>query len=213
MVRHNSPQEFNRERRFVKTQSPKTQNLKPNDKKLKFLNFAYNNFYDIYNEYFDNTKLTPKEKYQLIVRALSIYSECLKYEPISYYLKYLSVTRPAGDIASLRFFEIIRHILVHFPFFTEWNEVSFNRDLILWNNKHSKIDEFLLEVEGREGFKWRIWDNKKKKMRYGFEIKFPSKYKNNNLIYLKDLIDEKRGIEICFIMIKKVLGSQVEDVI
>ena len=116
------------------------------------------------------------------------------------------------DIMSLKYFEVIRHVLVHFPFFNKWDEVYFTQDLITWNGKHSKINSFFMDNEGRIEYKWRIWDGNKKAMKYGYVIKFPKSYSKNSKIYIKDLINEDKGIEISLLMIKKVLESQVENV-
>jgi len=194
----------------MNTKSEQAQHLKPNNKEFAFLNLAYNSFYDIYDEYFSKNKFTSKKMFSLIIKAFSIYSECIKYEPLQEYIKFIEKSRPQGEIASLRFFETIRHLLVHFPFFKSWKEVKFNRDMIVWNGGHSKIDKFLFEVEGKNSYKWRIWDYNKKVMKYGYEIKFPKKYHDGSEIFLKNLIDEKQGIELCFIMMKQVLDSQVE---
>jgi len=186
---------------------------KPNKKELVFLTLAYNAFYDLY-ERIENkkTELKSNERFILLNKIFQIYNECLQYEPIKYYLKFLEKNRPEADTISLKYFEVIRHIFVHFPFFDKWEDVYITRDLITWTDKHSRIDSFLLEHEGKEPFKWRIWDNNKKEMIYGYVINFPKDYSKNSKIYLKDLIDENQGIEISLIMIKRVLESQIEYV-
>ena len=192
------------------TQSEQSSN--PSTIETEFLNLAYNLFYDLCDECFSPRGKSKRARFSAISRAFAIFSECLNYEPLKYYIEYIEKSRPPGDIQSIRFFEIVRHILIHFPFFTKWSEVHFSRNLILWNGKHSKIDKFLCDNEGKEGFKWRIWEPENKRMKYGYEIKFPKRYKDGSEIYLKDLIDEKKGMEICFRMMKEVLDSQVETV-
>lgn len=185
--------------------------LKPNESELMFLQLAYNSFYDLYELYFSWAELNEKQKYDIILKIYSIFSECLKYEPIKHYLSFLEKNRPEWDIISLKFFEIIRHIIIHFPFFNSWNEVYFNRKIILWSWNHSKIDKFFIQNEWKEQFKWRIWDNYNKKMDYWYTINFPKNYSKNENIYLKDLIDENLWVEFSLIMIKKVLDTQVEN--
>lgn len=186
---------------------------KPSKKELIFLNLAYNRFFDLYKK-FENysNPLSSEEKFSLLKNILQIYSECLKYEPIKYYLKFLAEKRPLGDTTSLKYFEVIRHILVHFPFFNKWDDVYFTQELIIWNGNHSKINSFFLDNEGKEEFKWRVWDENEKMMKYGYVIKFPNNYSKNSKIYIKDLIDEVKGIEISLLMIKRVLESQVYSV-
>ncbi len=124
----------------------------------------------------------------------------------------LEIQRPPGENVSLKYFKVIRHIFVHFPFFDKWNDVYFNRNLIIWSNANSQIDKFLLDNEGKDEFKWRIWDRSKKEMVYGYCVKFPKDYSKDAKIFLKDLIDEDKGIEISLLIIKKVLESQVESI-
>lgn len=186
--------------------------IKPNKKELSFLNLAYNKFYDLHDKLTKKENiLNSQERFLILKNIFQIYNECLQYEPIRYYLKFLEKNRPSGDIESLKYFQIIRHILIHFPFFEKWNDVYITHDLITWTGKKSKIDSFLLDNEGKEPFKWRIWDPLNKKMKYGYVINFPKDYSKNSKIYLKDLIDENYGIEISLIMIKGVLESQVES--
>ena len=92
--------------------------IKPNKKEKEFLEIAYNSFYDLYEEYKNKKNLSSEKKLAILIKIFSIYSECLKYEPIKCFVKFLEENRPPGDIISLRYFEIIRHILIHFPFFT-----------------------------------------------------------------------------------------------
>ena len=186
-------------------------NLKPSKQELLFLEKAYNSFYDSYEKITTQKNISSEEKFNIISKIFSIYSECLKYEPIGYYKLHIKQSRPEWETIALNFFEIIRHIITHFPFFNNWNEVSFNRDLILWNWKHSKIDSFLKENEGKDGFKWRVWDWINKTMKYWYTINFPKKYNNNDVIFLKDLIDEDLWIDFSLIMIKQVLDSQIEN--
>ena len=193
------------------TSSPK--NVKPTKKELDFLNLAYNRFYGLY-ENLENNKnsLGSEERFDCLKNIFQIYNECLYYEPIQHFLKFLEEKRPPGDIVSLRYFEVIRHIFVHFPFFSKWDDLYITQDLVTWNNNHSRINSFFLDNEGREEFKWRIWDDSKKEMKYGYAIKFPQDYSKNSKIYIKDLIDEDRGMEISLIMIKRVLESQLETI-
>lgn len=184
-------------------------NIPPNDGELEFLTLAYDAFYDAYNQYSSGVGLTGKQKFALITRILSLYSECLQYEPIKAHVKYVEENRPPGEATVYRYLEMIRHILVHFNFYHEWNEVKFNRNLITWLNKHSRIDKFLSDFDGHDLYKWRIWDPSEKRMSYGYEIRFPDGYLSGKDIYLKDLIDEENGINFSLMMIKEILDSHV----
>jgi hypothetical protein len=188
-------------------------NGRPNKKELIFLNLAYNKFYDLCKKLKKEKKtLSSEEKLIYLKNIFQIYNECLRYEPIGYFIKYLEKTRPPGEVVVLEYLKVIRHIFVHFPFFDKWDDMYITRDLIIWSDVNSNIDSFLLKNEGREKYEWRIWDGNKKEMKYGYVIKFPQNYSKNSKFYIKDSIDEDKGIEISLLMIKKVLESQVESI-
>lgn len=67
-----------------------------------------------------------------------------------------------------------------------------------------------MEAEiGSELFKFRFWESNKKRMTY-LSINFPQEYDNESKIYLKDLITEKEGIKFSFILMRKIIDTQVE---
>lgn len=187
---------------------------KPTTLEKNFLNMAYNEFYDLFEEIFskDFENLTPEVRLSKIIKGFSIYSEIIKYEPIKHYLKVLKFTRPhfeselAGD-----FLKFIRHVLTHFPFFKSWGEVYLTENLVKWiPNKHSHIDNFLKKYCGKGDIGYRFWDEDKKKMTY-VKINFLVEYKEDIKLYLKDIISELEGIRFCFILMNKVLESQLEE--
>jgi len=57
--------------------------------------------------------------------------------------------------------------------------------------------------------KFRFWESNKNGMTY-LSINFPQEYDNESKIYLKDLITEKEGIKFSFILMRKIIDTQVE---
>ena len=57
--------------------------------------------------------------------------------------------------------------------------------------------------------KFRFWESNEKRMTY-LSINFPQEYDNESKIYLKDLITEKEGIKFSFILMRKIIDTQVE---
>ena len=57
--------------------------------------------------------------------------------------------------------------------------------------------------------KYRIWEEKKKKMTY-FTINFPDNYTETN-IYLKDILTEEVGMKFCMALMREILDTQVEN--
>ena len=184
-----------------------------NERKIEFLNLAYNRFYDIYEEVIDDNFWTKESYYRFskVKDAFSIYSELLNYEPLKDVIKYVKEKRPPmeGDIAS-NLFKFIRNIFSHFPFFESWDSVYINKNLINWHKEGQSIDRFLKKYSGINEVKYRYWEYKNKKMTY-LTISFPEKY-DNKKIYLKDILSEKEGVIFSLILMKKILETQVLEI-
>ena len=54
-------------------------------------------------------------------------------------------------------------------------------------------------------------ESEKKKMTY-LSINFPKKYDNKTKIYLREMLSEKEGIKFSFILMKKIIDTQVERI-
>ena len=195
----------------------KIEELKPNEKEREVLSLFYNRFYDLYEEVVNDDFLNKdaKTRFYKLRESFSIYKELLSYEPIKEYINWMKKGgRPhfEGIIAD-DLFSFIRNLLLHFPIFDTWDEVYINKNLATWS-KVGQIDKFLtkgikVKIDGKGTVKYRIWEEKKKKMTY-FCINFPEKYNDTN-IYLKDIISEEVGIKFCMALIRSILDTQVED--
>ncbi|HHU89649.1 MAG TPA: hypothetical protein GXZ22_01155 [Clostridiaceae bacterium] len=191
--------------------------LKPNKKEREVLSLFYNRFYDLYEEIVNDDFINKNAKIRFykLRESFSIYKELLSYEPIKEYIKWMKKGgRPhlEGIIAD-DLFSFIRNLLLHFPIFDTWDEVYINKNLATWS-KAGQIDKFLtnsikIKIDGRGILKYRIWEEKKKKMTY-FTINFPENYDDNN-IYLRDILSEEVGMKFCMALMKEVLDTQVEN--
>ena len=101
--------------------------------------------------------------------------------------------------------------LIHFPFFNAWNDVWVKKSIINWFKESQSIDKFLEKYTGKETVKYRFWEADKKQMTY-LSINFPSEYKNDNKIFLKEILTEKEGVKFSFILMKQILDTQVEEI-
>lgn len=191
--------------------------LKPNEKEKEVLSLFYNRFYDLYEEVVNDDFINndAKIRFYNLRESFSIYKELLSYEPIKEYINWMKKGgRPyfEGIIAD-DLFSFIRNLLLHFPIFDTWDEVYINKSLATWSQV-GQIDKFLtksikLKIDAKGTVKYRIWEEKNKKMTY-FCINFPEKYDDTN-IYLKDIISEEVGMKFCMALMKVVLDTQVED--
>lgn len=187
--------------------------IRPNQKEIEFLTLAYNKFYDNFEEIFDDSfwKRTPYYRFSKIKDSFSIYSEALQYPPIQWAIEHIGKTRPPGEeMIAGELFKCIRNILIHFPFFSSWEEVTINKSLINWQKEGHSIDSFFQKYSGHKTIKYRIWDSKKKEMVY-LSINFPKGYNTGKQIYLKDILIEKEGVKFSFAFMRKVLDTQVDS--
>jgi hypothetical protein len=178
-----------------------------------FLNLSYNKFFDIFNEVYTNTFFEKEPHYRLskVSQAFSIYNEILNHEPFQGVFKWLKKYRPPMEAEiSGSFFKFIRNVLIHFPFFESWNEIWINKELVNWHRPNQSIDKFLKEHCGKPDVEYRFKENSQPGFTY-VTIKFPNKY-DNEKIYLKDIIDEEEGIKFVFIMMLKVLNTQIVSI-
>lgn len=186
---------------------------RPNKAEKKFLNLAYNKFYDIFDEIAKDSFWKKSDYYRLckIKKVFSLYSELLDYPPIGWFIEHLKENRPPmeAEIGS-EVFRFVRNVVVHFPLFERWNEIWIDKDIVNWHKKGLSIDRFLKKYDGHKVVKYRIWEAAKKKMTY-ISIKFPKNYKRGKKVYLKDIFEEKDGIWFSVVFMKNILDSQVEQ--
>ncbi len=188
--------------------------LRPNKAEVEFLTLSYNRFYDIFEEMMDDS-FWEKEKWYRFSKtkdAFVIYSELLNYEPIKWAIESIRKYRPPmeGEIGS-ELFKVIRNIIIHFPFFDSWDDVWITKSVINWYKEGQSIDKFIKKYKGKETVKYRFWEEDRKRMTY-LSINFPDNYEEHTKIYLKDILTEKEGVKFSFILMKKILDTQVEEI-
>lgn len=188
---------------------------RPSKSEIEFLTLAYNRFYDLYDEVLDDNfwNKSDWERFSKIKQAFSIYGELLNYEPIKKVIVQLKTARPPMEsrIGS-ELFKFVRNIVSHFPFYNSWDSVWISESIVNWNKKGLTIDKFLKKHEGHKEVKYRFWEEKKKEMTY-LSICFPKVYDSETKIYLNHILTEKEGVKFSFILMKKIIDTQVEEII
>ena len=86
-------------------------------------------------------------------------------------------------------FKMLRNLLIHFPFFENWDDIYVNENLLNWNkSKGNQIKKFFKNNEGKE-LKYAIYmkryDTWEKEVE--INIKIPKIYKYKK-VYLKDIL-------------------------
>ena len=94
----------------------------------------------------------------------------------------------------LECFEVIRNILVHFPWFNSWDEIYINRSLLNWNNntgRQQHIEKFF-DKYANKTLEYTIYYHNGIKWVPGHKsiLKVPKLYAYKKL-YLKDIISMK----------------------
>ena len=186
--------------------------LRPSIAEKELLTLAYNRFYDLYDELMSDSFWENKDSYRFarIKEVFSIYTEIGNYRPLKSVIDYLKRNRPPmlGEIAG-ELFPFIRNILTHFPFFQTWDDVFINKNIANWYKKGQTIDKFLTKYQGHQPVKYRFWESETKRMTY-LSINFPQQYSSGIKIYLKDILVEKDGVRFSLVLMKGILGTQVE---
>jgi hypothetical protein len=190
----------------------KKETLRPDDSEKQFLQLAYNRFYDLFDEIDADSFWQKDELYRFaaIRECFLIYSEILNHEPIQWVIKQIRESRPPMEAEiGKEYFGFIRNLLVHFPFFTKWSEVYFNKSLINWCGVRRSIDKFLSTYEGHSPIKYRVWCVKRKEFTY-VTIGFARGYLADKRIYLSSMLPEKEGAVFSLAFMKNILDTQVE---
>lgn len=185
--------------------------IRPNKSELKFLTYAYNRFYDIYDEALTKEfwNRDPYYRFSIVKDAYAIYSELLNYEPLKWELKEIKKKRPPmeAEIQS-ELFKFIRNIFAHFPFFCSWDDVWIDKSIANWHKEGLSIDRFLSKYAGHKFVKYRMFNKSNKEWLYT-TISFPEKYDDESVIFLKEIMPETEGAIFSLVMMRKLIDTQV----
>ena len=185
--------------------------MRPNNAETEFLTLAYNRFYDIFEEIMQDNFWNRDEWYRFskVKEGFAVYTELLNYEPIRWVIENMKKSRPPmeAEIGN-DLFKFIRNVITHFPFFNGWNEVWISKFIVNWCSEGKSIDKFLVKYRGKGTVKYRFWEADKKRMTY-LSISFPKYYARTSKIFLKDMLSERDGVKFSFILMRKILDTQV----
>jgi len=187
--------------------------IHPSDSEQVFLKLAYNRFYDIFEEVFNDDfwNKMPYYRFSKVKDVFSVYSELLNYEPLKYVLEEMKTKRPPMEAEiGKELFKFIRNVVSHFPFYDSWDDIWINETLVNWSKPDQTIDKFIKRNLGSGAIKYRFWEENKKKMTY-LSINYPSKYCDDK-IYIKNIISELEGVKFSMILMNKILSTQVEEI-
>jgi hypothetical protein len=184
----------------------------PTIQEYNFLELAYARFEKIWQIYTKGDFYAQSAEYRFfcLKDAFSIYSEVITYQPLRDYLCGLEIAKNNHwNILNVDLPKVVRNIILHFPFFTKWEDVYINKALATWNNLNSTIDKFFEKHKGAES----IIINAETEMDPSYEIRihFPAQYNYITNIYLKDIINEETGIDLFLTLMKTAMFSQLES--
>jgi hypothetical protein len=184
----------------------------PTPAEVEFLNLSFNRFLDLFGEMMTDEfwHEEPNRRFFKIKELFTVYSEILKYPPVQWVID--SNKRPNHSDVGRDLFKLIRHILMHFPFFEKWDDVWITQSLVnLYSTRPQFIDRLLSINEGKGQFEYRFWEARKKKMTY-IAITFPKNYTKGEKVFLRDLLPEKDGVKFSAIFMWNILKVQVQEI-
>lgn len=109
-----------------------------NKAEITFLTLAFSRFINIYMEIMSNSFWDENKYYRFskIKDGFMIYTELLNYSLIKDVIQHIKENRHPMEAEIIKeLFKTIRNILIHFPFFENWNEVWIDKSLVNWLKK------------------------------------------------------------------------------
>jgi hypothetical protein len=186
--------------------------IHPTQSEIEFLNLTFNRFLDLYGDIMSDKfwQEEPSLRFFKIKELFATYSEALKYPPVQWVIE--SNKRPNHSEVGRDLFKLIRHILMHFPFFEKWTDVWIKQSLVnLYSSRPQFIDQILSANEGKEPLKYRFWEERTNTMTY-ISVNFPTAYMQDDKIYLNNILPEEDGIKFAAIFMWDILKVQVEEI-
>lgn len=186
--------------------------IHPTQDENEFLNLAFHRFLDLFEEIMADEfwEQRPPHRFSKTKDIFAVYSELLKYPPVQWVID--ANKRPSHSDVGRDLFKLIRHILMHFPYFEKWTDLWIRRPLVnLYSTRPQFIDRFLSENEGKDELKYRFWEEKKKRMTY-VSITFPKDYTKGDKFFLKDMLPEEDGVKFSAIFMRNILKVQIEEI-
>ena len=183
----------------------------PTQDEVEFLNVSFNRFLNLFEEIMpDEFWDKPAEvRFSKTKDLFAVYSEILKYPPMQWVIE--ANKRPNYSDVGKNLFKLIRHILMHFPFFERWDDVWIKQSLVnLYSNRPQFIHKFLTENQGRDELKYRFWEEKHKRMTY-ISVSLPKNYTAGGKVFLRDILPEKDGVKFSAIFMWNIMKVQVEE--
>jgi hypothetical protein len=185
---------------------------RPNAAEIAFLDLAYGRFYALFAEVMDDAFWEKDDWYRFsrVANGFAIYAELLHYPPIGWEIERLRQMRPPAEAEMASdLFRFVRNIITHFPFFDRWDDVWLTKPLINWESQGRSIDKFLRDYSGRDQVRLRIWEPTYKRITY-VNVTYPDAYEGDTKIYLRDILTEREGVKLSFVLMKQIADTQVE---
>jgi hypothetical protein len=145
---------------------------------------------------YDLLYMTSEEKFSLLKELSLLITELLSTEETK--KKFIALANSSkvkensenNDI-KFKTFEIIRHIVIHFPFFKKWDDVFITNALLNWNDKENQSIQKFLKCNIDKEITYMIYTNPFDK----WEPTHPVTMKvlpinDDNPVFMKDMISE-----------------------
>lgn len=168
---------------------------------IKKLKIVYKNLSDE-QKFFKKSKII---RFYIYKDIFALYSEIITHEEMKEAIKNIEENE-YFKINPLIYetFSFIRNLFIHFPIFSFWDDVHFNRELINWNSYGKSIDKYLTNNQRLIG--WEIINLATGKVyRAVIDNMTSGDYLSNETIYLKNIIDERSAIRLFSTVISEII--------
>ena len=111
----------------------------PKKEQIAFLNLSYSRYFQLIERF--KGALNDHQKFLTLKELISLFNEVDSYKPLKDTLK----SAPTGSFLKKfgLLFKALRNLLLHFPFYDNWNDVVFNREIVLcMEPTNSSIDKY-----------------------------------------------------------------------
>ena len=136
-------------------------------------------------EFYGHIRDDDIHEFEIVKRTSSLITELLsnkETKQIFIEKSNESTVNGENNDVKIEFFEAIRNILIHFPFFKSWNEVFICKEMLKWNReKDGEIIKFFNK-------------NKNKNIKYTIFTKQDGQWKEKHIVnvYIPELPDSER---------------------
>ena len=146
-----------------------------------------------------NSKENTSEEMEKLRKISSLINELLEDDKLKDEFE-KSIKSKADEAIKIKFFNIIRHILVHFPIYESWDDIYLNKEIVQWNRcKKGEIEKFFSGDNVSRKFSYTVYALRANSYEKSstIDVEIPS---IEDGFYLKELISKRDFKTTCYLI-------------